>query len=83
MQECQEKARDLIKPGSENDSYAMAKVEKALISCMDSQVKEHIKLLKPMKERCVSLLYCSVIVPFVCSFVCSHLQGCDFPLSST
>ena len=51
MQECQEKARDMIRPGMENDSYAMSKVEKALISCMETQVNEHIKLLKPMKDR--------------------------------
>lgn len=56
MQECQEKARDMLTPGTENDSYAMSKVEKVLISCMESQVKEHIKLLKPMKERCVSIV---------------------------
>ena len=55
MQECQEKARDMIKPGTENDSYAMSKVEKALISCMETQVNEHIKLLKPMKDRYVAM----------------------------
>ena len=43
----------MISPGTQNDSYAMAKVEKALISCMETQVNEHIKLLKPMKDRYV------------------------------
>mmetsp|Transcript_15677 Transcript_15677/g.39437 ORF Transcript_15677/g.39437 Transcript_15677/m.39437 type:complete len:153 (+) Transcript_15677:80-538(+) len=56
MQECQERARDMITPGTQNDSYAMAKVEKVLISCMETQVNEHIKLLKPMKERITSVL---------------------------
>ena len=56
MQECQEKARDMITPGMQNDSYAMGKVEKVLISCMETQVNEHIKLLKPMKDRITSVL---------------------------
>lgn len=47
MQECQEKARDMIAPGGEVNS----KVENALISCMSQQVDEHIKLLKPMSDR--------------------------------
>ena len=71
MQECQEKARDMIKPGTENDSYAMSKVEKTLISCMDTQVNEHIKLLKPMKERCVSL-YPSFLVSFLFPLLCTQ-----------
>lgn len=53
MQECQEKARDMITPGTQNDSRAMSRVETALITCMEKQVHEHIQLLKPMKERCV------------------------------
>ncbi|MGK3753224.1 MAG: hypothetical protein ACI8RD_005531 [Bacillariaceae sp.] len=56
MQECQEKARDLVKPGYENDPNQISKVEQALISCMSQQVNEHIKLLKPMKDRYVFLL---------------------------
>eukprot|EP00536_Pseudo-nitzschia_multiseries_P013851 jgi/Psemu1/245687/estExt_Genewise1.C_6240002 len=56
MQECQEKARDMIQPGTEQDTYAMAKVEKALITCMEQQVNEHIKLLQPMKDRITSVL---------------------------
>ena len=51
MQECQEQARDLMSPGTENDPKKMGKVEEALINCMAKQVDEHIKLLKPMKER--------------------------------
>ena len=51
MQECQEKARDMMVPGMENDPKKMAKVEGVLIDCMAKQVDEHIKLLKPMKER--------------------------------
>ena len=56
MQECQEKARDMMKPGMEDDPHTMGKVEEALISCMAKQVDEHIKLLKPMKERITSAL---------------------------
>ena len=51
MQECQEKARDLIKPGMESDPNQISKVEQALISCMSKQVNEHINLLGPMKDR--------------------------------
>lgn len=47
MQECQEKARDMITPGGQVDS----KIENALINCMSKQVDEHIKLLKPMNNR--------------------------------
>jgi hypothetical protein len=56
MQECQERARDLMSPGMENDPKKMGKVEEALISCMSKQVDEHIKLLKPMKDRISSVL---------------------------
>mmetsp|Transcript_1038 Transcript_1038/g.2685 ORF Transcript_1038/g.2685 Transcript_1038/m.2685 type:complete len:153 (-) Transcript_1038:246-704(-) len=56
MQECQEKARDLMSPGMENDPKKMGKVEEALINCMATQVNEHIKLLKPMKDRISSAL---------------------------
>jgi len=51
MSECQDRARDLMKPGFENDAKQMAKVEDKLISCMGNTVEEYIKLLKPMKER--------------------------------
>jgi len=51
MAECQDKARDMMKPGYENDAKQMAKVEDALIGCMSSTVDGHIKLLKPMKDR--------------------------------
>ena len=56
MQECQEKARDMVTPGMENDSRKMAKVETALINCMKNQVDDHIKLLKPMKDRITTAL---------------------------
>lgn len=51
MSECQDRARDLMKPGMENDAKQMNKVEDALIGCMSKTVDEYIKLLKPMKER--------------------------------
>jgi hypothetical protein len=56
MQECQEKSRDMMVPGIENDAKKMAKVEDVLINCMSKQVDEHIKLLKPMKERIAAAL---------------------------
>ena len=58
MQECQEKARDMIRPGTESDPNQVSKVEQALISCMSKQVDEHIKLLKPMKDRYVFSFWC-------------------------
>ena len=54
MSECQEKARDMMTPGIENDARKMSKVEDTLISCMAKQVDEHITLLKPMKERIIT-----------------------------
>jgi hypothetical protein len=56
MQECQEKARDMITPGMENDPKKMATIEQSLINCMSKQVDEHIKLLRPMKDRITSAL---------------------------
>ena len=54
MGECQEKARDLMTPGFENDARKTAKVENALINCMAKTVDEHIALLNPMKDRIIS-----------------------------
>lgn len=56
MQECQERARDMMVPGMETDPKKMARVEEALIDCMAKQVEEHIKLLKPMKDRITATL---------------------------
>lgn len=56
MQECQDKARDMMKPGYENDAKKMAKVEDTLLSCMNKTVDEYIGMLKPMKERIVAQL---------------------------
>ena len=54
MAECQEKARDKLTPGMETDPTKMAALEQDLLKCMSQQVDEHIKLLKPMKDRIVS-----------------------------
>jgi len=51
MSECQDKARDMMKPGYENDAKQMQKVEDALLGCMSKTVNEYIGLLTPMKER--------------------------------
>jgi hypothetical protein len=51
MQECQDKARDMMQPGYEHDAKKMAMVEDALIACMQKTVDGHILLIKPMKER--------------------------------
>mmetsp|Transcript_33615 Transcript_33615/g.79283 ORF Transcript_33615/g.79283 Transcript_33615/m.79283 type:complete len:153 (+) Transcript_33615:231-689(+) len=56
MQECQEKARDMISPGMEQDARAVSRVENALIKCMEQQVNDHIQLLQPMKDRITSVL---------------------------
>lgn len=56
MSECQEKARDYMTPGMENDPKKMAKVESVLIDCMSKTVDEHIKLLKPLQERIAGAL---------------------------
>lgn len=56
MQECQDQARDQMKPGFENDAKKMAKVEEALINCMASTVDKHIKLLPSMSENIRLLL---------------------------
>jgi hypothetical protein len=56
MQECQEKSRDLMAPGDQDNPAKMAKVEKAMIDCMSKQVDEHIKLLQPMKQRITAAL---------------------------
>jgi hypothetical protein len=51
MEECQEKARDHMTPGIENEPKKMAKVENILIDCMAKTVDEHIQLLKPLQDR--------------------------------
>jgi hypothetical protein len=56
MQECQERTRDMMTPGIENDSRKMQKVEDTLINCMSKQVDDHIKLLNPMKDRITTAL---------------------------
>lgn len=54
MNLCQDKARDMIKPGYENDPSQVQKAEKVMLQCMSKTVDEHIGLLKPMKQRVVS-----------------------------
>lgn len=56
MQECQDKARDYMKPGFENDAKMTQKVEDVLLSCMESTTKEYIGMLKPLKNRIASQL---------------------------
>lgn len=56
MQECQDKARDQMVPGYENDAKKIAKVEDTLLTCMSKTVDQHIALLKPMKERIIAQL---------------------------
>ena len=56
MQECQDKARDLMKPGYENDAKKMAQVEDALLHCMSTTVQQQVKLLKPLKDRIIGQL---------------------------
>jgi Eukaryotic protein of unknown function (DUF842) len=56
MQECEDKARDQMRPGFEQDAKLMSKVEDTLIGCVESTVNEYIAKLKPLKERIVSQL---------------------------
>lgn len=56
MQECQDKARDQMKPGFENDAKLIAKVEDTLLLCLGRTVDEYIAKLTPMKERIASQL---------------------------
>jgi Skp family chaperone for outer membrane proteins len=51
MMECQDKAKDLMYPGIENDAKKMIKVEDTLLACMSKTVDSHIGLLKPMRQR--------------------------------
>mmetsp|Transcript_29532 Transcript_29532/g.48732 ORF Transcript_29532/g.48732 Transcript_29532/m.48732 type:complete len:153 (-) Transcript_29532:28-486(-) len=56
MMDCQDQARDTLKPGMENDPAAMTKIEEHMLKCMSKTVDSHIKLLKPMKARLVGEL---------------------------
>lgn len=51
MQDCQDKVRDMLNPGDENNARKMRKVEDAWLSCTAKSVEEHIALLKPLKDR--------------------------------
>jgi len=56
MMECQDKAKDMMYPGIENDAKKMAKVEDTMLACMSKTVDTHIGLLKPMRQRIESQL---------------------------
>jgi len=56
MHECEDKARDNMKPGWENDAKQMDKVEGVLLTCISKTVDEYIGKLKPMKDRIASQL---------------------------
>jgi len=56
MMDCQDQARDMIKPGMEQDPRQLTIVENHVLKCMSKTVDSHIKLLRPMKERCVGQL---------------------------
>lgn len=56
MQECQDVARDMMKPGYENDARKMQQVEDSMLACIEGTVNTHIGLLKPMKERILAQL---------------------------
>jgi hypothetical protein len=51
MMECQDKAKDMMYPGIENDAKKMGKVEETLLACMSKTVDNHIGLLQPLKKR--------------------------------
>jgi hypothetical protein len=56
MMDCQDQAKDLLTPGQEPSPAQMAKIEAHLIKCMGKTVDEHIKMLKPMKDRIQGML---------------------------
>lgn len=51
MQDCQDKVRDMLNPGDENDARKMRRVEEAWLSCTAASIKDHMALLKPLKDR--------------------------------
>jgi hypothetical protein len=53
MMDCQDQARDMVKPGMEDDAAGLSKVEDHVLKCMSKTVDNHIKLLRPMKDRIV------------------------------
>ena len=56
MHECEDKARDAMKPGWENDAKQMANVESVLLQCISKTVDEYIGKLQPMKDRVAAQL---------------------------
>ena len=56
MAECQDRARDLMVPGYENDAKKMQKVEDTLLTCMSKTVDGHIGMLKPLRDRITAQL---------------------------
>mmetsp|Transcript_24222 Transcript_24222/g.35890 ORF Transcript_24222/g.35890 Transcript_24222/m.35890 type:complete len:154 (+) Transcript_24222:163-624(+) len=56
MMDCQDEARDMIKPGMESDPNKIAKVEAHALKCMSKTVDAQIKKLRPLKDRIVGQL---------------------------
>jgi len=51
MMDCQDRAKDMMYPGVENDAKKMGKVEDTLLACMSKHVDDHIKMLVPLRKR--------------------------------
>lgn len=56
LEDCHDKARDVMVPGYENDMKKLQKVEDTLLACMAKNVDEHVKLLPSIKQRIVQQL---------------------------
>lgn len=56
MMDCQDQARDTMIPGQEPSAAQMAKIESQLIQCMGKTIDEHMKMLKPMRDRIQGML---------------------------
>lgn len=56
MMDCQDRTKDMMYPGIENDAKKMVKVEESLLACISKTVDAHINLLKPMRQRIESQL---------------------------
>lgn len=56
MMNCNDEASAMITPEISNDPKQMKKVEETVLACISKVVDDHIKQLKPMKQRIESQL---------------------------
>ena len=51
MADCQDRARDMIAPGMENNPSQVEKAQEQMLQCMSKAVDNQIGMLKPLKKR--------------------------------